>query len=329
VAREKLPSQSLLDTQAVLEMGAAEPAIGEEADEFARTRVSSPTRDAWRRFRRNRAALLSLGVILAMMIMAAFAPFMHTTDPTALNPELLNGGPNAAHWFGGDYVGRDGYSRVVYGLRVPLVVGFVGTLVTVLIGTLMGVVAGYFGRTIDSLLSRLTDVMFAFPGFILALIVVSLFGNAADSLGMGGAGRVLLLTVVFAVVGWPPLMRFVRSLALSMKEQQFIEAARTVGSGHWGIIRRHLLPNMWGLILVQSAFIVVATISNETVLSIFGLTVQQPNPDLGAMLYSGVQNIENSYWQVLFPGLVLAVLILALTFVADGIRDAVDPRGGG
>ncbi|HZU14721.1 MAG TPA: ABC transporter permease [Chloroflexota bacterium] len=329
MAQDRLPSRSLSHSEAEIELGAAEPLAADEADSFASTQISSPTRDAWRRFRRNKAAIIGLTVIVLMMIMAVFAPFMHTSDPTVPDPNVINGGPSPIHWFGTDYVGRDGYSRIVYGLRVPLIVGFIGTAITVIIGTLVGLIAGYVGRTIDSLLSRFTDIMFAFPGFILALIVVSLFGAAADSFGMGGAGRVLLLTVVFAAVGWPPLMRFVRSLALTMKEQQFVEAARTAGSRDWGIMRRHLLPNMWGLVLVQGAFIVVATISNETILSIFGLTVQQPNPDLGSMLFFGVQNIDNSYWQVVFPGVVLAILILALTFLADGIRDAVDPRARG
>jgi peptide/nickel transport system permease protein len=223
-------------------------------------------------------------------------------------------------------IGRDTYSRLVYALRIPLVIAFVGTILTVLIGTVLGVVAGYFGGMADSVLSRFTDLMFAFPGFTLSLIVVSLWGASVDRLGMGGTGRVILLTVVFSVVSWPALMRFVRSLALSMKEQQFVEAARTSGSGAWAIMQRHLLPNMYGLILVQAGFIIVAVISNETVLAIFGLTVQEPDADLGTILYNGVQNIGAGYWLVLFPGLVLALLILAFTFATDGVRDAVDPR---
>jgi len=326
MAEQELPSETVINAEGRVALGDDAPGAAAE-DEFAATRISSPARDAWRRFRRNKAAILGLSVIVVMVVMAILAPFMHTSDPAIPDPNVINGGPSPTHWFGTDFVGRDGYSRVLYGLRIPLIVGFVGTAITVLIGTVIGVTAGYFGSRVDAILSRFTDVMFAFPAFILALIVVSLFGTYADTIGMGGAGRVLLLTVVFAAVGWPPLMRFVRSLALSMKEQQFVEAARTVGTRDWGIMFGHLLPNMWGLILVQGAFIVVATISGETVLSIFGLTVQQPNPDLGSMLYFGVQNIDNSYWQVLFPGIVLAILILALTFVADGIRDAVDPRG--
>lgn len=326
MAQEKLPSDNLLHVSGERELGGDAPAAGADADEFASTRLSSPARDAWRRFRRNWAAMISLGIILLFILMAVFAPFMHTSDITRQDVNALAVGPNWQHWMGTDQNGRDTYSRLVFGLRVPLVVGIIGTAITVIIGTLLGVVSGYVGGLIDGLLSRFTDLMFAFPGFTLALIVVSLFGPAADKLGLGGTGRVIILTIVFALVSWPPLMRFVRSLALSMKEQQFVEAARTSGTRHWGIMWRHLLPNMWGLILVQGAFIVVGVISTETVLSIFGLTVQPPNPDLGAMLYEGVQNIGLSYWLVIFPGLVLAVLIVAFTFVADGFRDAIDPR---
>jgi peptide/nickel transport system permease protein len=326
--QQRDPSGNLIHTESAVELGAGEPLAADEADLFAATRVSSPTRDAWRRFRRNWAAIISLAVILGLIIMAVFAPFMHTSSPYLQHFDLVDNGPTGQHWFGTDLNGRDQYSRLLFGLRVPLVVGLVGTAITVIVGTLLGVISGYFGGTTDSLLSRFTDLMFAFPGFTLALIVVSLFGPALDPY-FGGAGRVMLLIIVFALVSWPPLMRFVRSLALSMKEQQFIEAAKTSGTGHWGIMFRHLLPNMWGLILVQASFIVVAVISTETVLSIFGLGVEEPNPDLGQMLYDGVERLGFNYWEVVSPSVALTMLILAFTFFADGVRDAVDPRSKG
>lgn len=326
--REQLPSQSQVNTEGRLELGADVPVAGYEAEKVETARVSSPTRDAWLRFRRNWAAMLALTVIIALILMAIFAPFMHTASPLQQNYDSLDQGPTVQHWFGTDATGRDQYSRLVFGLRVPLIVGIVGTVITVVIGTLLGVASGYSGGRIDSLLSRFTDLMFAFPGFTLALIVVSLFGPALDPYFAGG-GRVLLLTIVFALVSWPPLMRFVRSLALSMKEQQFVEAARTVGTSHWGIMLRHLLPNMWGLILVQGSFIVVAVITTATVLSIFGLGVQPPDPDLGQMLYEGVHRIGFNPWEVVFPSIVLTILILAFTFFADGVRDAMDPRAQG
>jgi ABC-type dipeptide/oligopeptide/nickel transport system permease subunit len=324
--REELPSHSLRRAIDEENLGALTPAE-EEAEQIAKTRVSSPGRDAWRRFRKNWAAMIALIVVLAAFFAAIFAPFLHTVNTATMDFLALNQGPSAQHWFGTDNIGRDLYSRVLFGLRPPLVISLVGTTITVILGTLIGVAAGYFGGTVDNILARVTDVMFAFPGFILALILASLYGSAFNF--MGGSGQAMILVIVFAIVGWPGLMRFVRSLSLSMREQQFVEAARTVGSSHWKIITRHLLPNMWGLILVQASFAIVGFIYTEAILSLFGLGVKEPNPDLGKLLIDGTQQMGFNDAAWVFPSLFLTVLILAFTFLGDGIRDAVDPRSRG
>jgi ABC-type dipeptide/oligopeptide/nickel transport system permease subunit len=324
--REELPSQSIRRAAEDVELGAMTPAE-EEAEQIAKTRISSPGRDAWRRFRKNWAAMLALFTVALAFFVAIFAPFLHTTNTATMDFLALSQGPNPHHWFGTDNIGRDLYSRVLYGLRPPLVISFIGTAITVILGTIIGVVAGYFGGTVDNILARVTDVMFAFPGFILALILASLYGSMFSF--MGGAGQALILVIVFAIVGWPGLMRFVRSLSLSMREQQFVEAARTVGSSHWKIIYRHLLPNMWGLILVQASFAVVGFIYTEAILSLFGLGVKEPNPDLGKLLIDGTSQMGNNDAAWIFPSLFLTILILAFTFLGDGIRDAVDPRSRG
>src|SRR5579884_169207 len=297
-----------------------------DAEIGAPTRVSSPLRDAWRRFRHNWAAMISLGVILIIVIMAVFAPFMHTSNPLNPNYLYLNGAPNGSNWFGTDGLGRDIYSRIVYGLRPPLLVGLIGTAITVIVGTGIGITAGYFGGVIDNLLSRFTDLIFAFPAFLLAILVVSLYGSVLDPV-FGGAGRVILLTIVFAGVSWPPLTRFVRSLALGLREQQFVEAARTSGSSSFKIIWRHLLPNIYGLLLVQASLITVGIIYNETTLSIFGLGVAPPNPDLGQMVYDGASQLGTGvqagiFAETIFPAVFLAVMLLAFSFIGDGVRDA-------
>jgi oligopeptide transport system permease protein len=289
------------------------------------TRVSSPTKDAWRRFKQNWAALISLTIIGLLILAAIFAPFLHTQNPLVLDYGFLNAAPNGSHWFGTDGVGRDEYSRLLFGLRVPLEVGMIGAAITLVIGSLIGVISGYAGGIIDSLLSRFTDVMFAFPSFLLALISVSLFGQSLDN-QFPSSGRIIILTIVFSIVSWPPLMRFTRSLAFALKEQQFVEAARTCGSSHWSIIRRHLLPNMWGLLLVQASFVVVGVIGTEAILSILGLGVPAPYPDLGRMLYDGQTVMDLNYWEVLIPSAFLTILILSFTFLGDGLRDAIDPR---
>jgi peptide/nickel transport system permease protein len=332
--RESLPSETLDRTAGQTgQAGAGTLAATEaeqEADRFSRTRVSSPGRDAWRRFRHNWAALISLTVILLVVFFAIFAPWLHTTDPNNFDFTAIHAAPSAHHWFGTDELGRDEYSRLLFGLRIPLIVSIIGTVITVALGMLLGVTAGYFGGRTDTLLARFTDIMFAFPGFTLALIIISLYGKTLDNApGLQGTGRLVVLIIVFGIVGWPALMRLVRSMSLSLVESQFVEAARTVGSSHWSILRRHLLPNMYGVILVQSAFIVVGFIYTEAVLSLFGLGVQPPTPDLGQMLINGSGSMGQNDSEVVFPAVMLTLLILAFTFLGDGIRDAVDPRSKG
>ena len=326
--RERAPSDSLQRAASQMDLSAVATPAGRETEEVVETRVSSPGKDAWRRFSHNWAAMASLITIILLILMAIFAPLLHASAPMAQNYSLLDQAPSGHHWFGTDGLGRDYYSRILYGLRVPLLVGIIGAVVTVILGTLLGALSGFLGGIIDSLLSRFTDLMFAFPGFTLALIVMSLFGPALDPY-FAGAGRLMMLILVFAVVGWPGLMRFVRSLALSMREQQFIEAARTSGTGTWGILRKHLMPNMYGVILVQASFIVVSFVYTEAVLSIFGLGVEPPNPDLGNMLYEGTQHLALNYWEAIIPSIFLTIIILAFTFLGDGVRDAVDPRSNG
>lgn len=284
-----------------------------------------PAAGAWRRYRENRAALIGLVILLALAAAAVLAPFLHTTDPLATDYGAIDQGPSWQHWLGTDGVGSDLLSRLLYGLRVPLFVSAVGTAITVSLGTLIGVTAGYRGGLTDALLSRSTDLVFAFPGFLLALIVAGLVGHSLDS-SLGGAGRVLLVTGVLSLVSWPALMRLVRSLTLVLSEQPFLDAARAFGCSDVAIITRHLLPNLWGLILVKASFIAVNMIGVESALSLFGVGVQSPNPDLGVMLFDGKDKMALNTWELLVPGVALSLIILAGTFIGSGLRDAFDPR---
>lgn len=288
--------------------------------------VRSPFKDAVRRYLHNWAAVLSLLVIVVLILGAIFAPLLHTSNPFTIDYNALNTGPSLAHWFGTDTEGRDEYTRILYGLRVPLEVSFIGTFFTVVLGLGFGLFAGFYGGVVDSVLSRFTDLMFAFPAFLLQIIIVTLFGGWFNARFPNGTGRAIILTIVFAIVSWPPLMRFVRSLALTLKEQQFIEAARTVGTPGFRIITRHLVSNVWGLVLVQAALTVAYIIGAEAVLSILGLGVSEPTPDLGSMLYDGTTYMDANAWGLIFPALFLTILIVAFTFIGDGVRDAVDPR---
>lgn len=323
--RPPLPTQSL-PYSGITETSGATMFEVETEEEDAQTRISTPMRDAVRRFMRNWAAVASLVVVVILILASIFAKYLHTSDPTALDYNALNQGPSLSHIFGTDPEGRDEYTRILYGLRVPFVVAFAGTALTVLVGLVLGVVAAFYGSWTDSILSRFTDLMFAFPAFLLAIILVTLYGGTFDTLYPGGVGRAIILTFVFALVSWPPLMRFIRSLVLSMKETQFIEAARTVGTSNFKIMLRHLVPNIYGLVLVQGALTVAFIIGTEAVLAILSLGVTEPTPDLGSMLYDGTNYWYANAWGVFFPSLFLTILIVAFTFIGDGIRDAVDPR---
>ncbi|MGH2343764.1 MAG: ABC transporter permease [Chloroflexota bacterium] len=288
---------------------------------------TSLSREASRRFMANRLSVASTVVILFLLLLAVLAnvlplqsPFHHGTDL------VLDSPPTRKHWAGTDGNGLDEFSRLIYGMRPAFAVGIIGQVITTVLGALLGVAAGYYGGWIDSILARLTDLIFAFPSFLLAFLVVGVFGSQVTQYG-GGTGSVVLITIVFALVGWPGLMRFVRGLTLSLKEQQFVEAARTVGTPNWKIIVRHILPNTWGLVLVQATFGVGAYISTEAVLSVLGLGVQNPNPDLGVMVNAGIGQLSLNPVEALAPSALLTIIVVAFAFVGDGLRDAIDPRG--
>jgi ABC-type dipeptide/oligopeptide/nickel transport system permease subunit len=324
--RVGMPSEERKDSEAAPGASSATMAEAYAGRKAGDTRVNSPFRDALRRFRTNWAAVFSLGLIILLTIAAIFAPLLHTVNPDTIDYNALSEGPSWTHWFGTDPSGRDEYSQLMYGLRITFVISYAGTFVTVFVGMSLGVVAGYYGKIVDALVSRFTDFMFAFPAFLLAIILVSLFGGAFDAFLPNGVGRAFILILVFGLVSWPPLMRFVRSLVLGMKESQFIEAARTSGTSNRRIMTRHLVPNLWGLVLVQAAFVAAFIIGTEAVLSIIGLGVNEPVPDLGRLLYDTASYMDQSAWGIFFPSLFLTLIILSFTFIGDGIRDAVDPR---
>ena len=284
-------------------------------------------REAMRRFMANRLAMLSLGVLILLILLAIFASVLPLIDPTVGDPFNQDSFPSRVHLLGTDDSGHDMLSAIIFGLRPALAVGIVGQVVTTILGVVIGVVAGFLGGWVDAALSRVTDLIFALPTFLLAFLVVAVLGPGWDNL-FGGTGRVILITFVFGLVGWPALMRFVRSLTLSFKEQQFVEAARTVGTSRWRIITRHILPNTWGLVLVQATFGVGGYIYTETTLSLLGLGVQPPNPDLGALVASGAQHIDINWLESVAPATMLAILVVAFAFLGDGLRDAIDPRVG-
>jgi peptide/nickel transport system permease protein len=272
---------------------------------------------ALRRFLRHRLAMGSLVVLLSLAIVAIFADFFAPypfDEPDFLNitiPPTTEG----KHYFGTDFLGRDTLSRVIYGLRTSLWVALVVSLLATVIGTTIGAIAGYFGGWVDNGLMRLTDLVLTLPG-LAVLLTLSVY------LGQGDPLRV---AVILALLFWTGFARIVRGTFLSLREKEFVEAAKASGAGDGRIIIRHMLPNAVGPIIVNATLIVAAAILTEAALAFLGFGVQPPNPALGVLIDEGQGEGLKYWWLVTFPGLVIVLIALCINFIGDGLRDALDP----
>ncbi|MCM8745591.1 ABC transporter permease [Thermomicrobium sp. CFH 73360] len=300
--------------------------------------------DAWRRFRKNRLAIAGLAYILFLAIVAIAAPVIAPHNP--VQSDVQHAGvfrqaawihdPNPMRtgtWeypLGTDSVGRDVFSRLVYGTRVSLVVGFVPMVFTVSIGMLVGLLAGYAGGRVDNLLMRFTDVVYAFPDLLLFIIMQVAFQDAWIGKLLNG---LVLLFITLSLVSWVTVARLVRGEVLALKQKEFVEAARAIGASGASIVARHIVPNTLGPIIVVAAYIVPGAIISEAILSYLGIgirpTVQLDAPfptSWGSMILEGSKAWESQPWMLIAPTLAVASITLAFTFVGDGLRDAFDPR---
>jgi ABC-type dipeptide/oligopeptide/nickel transport system permease subunit len=276
--------------------------------------------DAWQRFRRNRLAVLGLSIIVLLIIVAVISPllvhFGLIVDPIKQQVENIEVAPGQmGHPLGTDELGRDTLSRVMYGSRISLSIGILVQAIILPIGLAIGLSAGYFGGRIDNLLMRFTDIWYAFPDLIFVLVLVSVFGPSL--LSIFGA---------IALVNWVNLARLVRGQVLSIKEKEFIEAARSSGSAPFKLIVKHLLPNSLGPIIVTLTFGIPNAIFLEAVLSFLGVGIPPPTPTWGQMVFDGYEAIYANPTSVVFPALAIGFTLLAFSFVGDGLRDALDPR---
>lgn len=272
--------------------------------------------DAFERLRRNRMALFALFVIIFLIVIAIFAPWIAPYDPNAIQEGGSQQLPNAAYKLGTDGVGRDELSRIIYGSRISLSVGILVQFLIVLIGVPVGAIAAYAGGFTDNLLMRITDVMYAFPDLLFVIIFMAAFG---PSLGN--------IFIAIALTNWVGMARLTRGQLLSLKEKEFVEAARCLGVPAWKILFRHMLPNALGPIIVSVTFGIPGAIFIEAALSFIGLGVQPPTPTWGGMVNLGYQAIFSDAGLVIYPALAIAVTMMAFTFLGDGLRDALDPRG--
>ncbi|HRJ43724.1 MAG: ABC transporter permease [Caldilineaceae bacterium] len=276
----------------------------------------SESLQAWQRFRANRMSMVGLVVIILLVLMAVFAPFIAPYDPIE---DIFRGvrgvGPSWEHPFGYDHLGRDLLSRVIFGSRVALLVGLVATGISVLMGIVIGAAAGYFGGWVDTLLSRVVDTLMAFPVIALLLVLAAVLGPS-----------LVTTIVVIGFTGWARFARVVRAEVMSLKQQDFITAAKAMGVRDWRIIWRHLLPNVMGPVIVLASLGIGGIIILESALSFLGLGIRPPNPSWGGTLADGRAFILRYPHIAFFPGLMIVITVLAFNFLGDGLRDAFDPR---
>ncbi|MBB5782614.1 oligopeptide ABC transporter permease [Nonomuraea jabiensis] len=281
------------------------------------TTLASPRSLAARRFRRNRLALAGAVFLTAVGVLALAAPLVAGHDPNAVDLAAFREPPSAAHLLGTDSSGRDVFARLVYAGRVSLLVGLLSSLAAVALGTLLGALAGMFGGPVDAAVMRAADVVLSFPSLVVVVVL-------AGVLGPGAA----MLVLVFAACNWPTACRVVRGLTLSLREREYVQAARAFGAGRLTVIGRHVLPAVLPHVAVAGTLLVAQLILLEAVLSFLGLGVRPPHASWGNML-TDAQNltlIQTMPWLWLPPGLAIALTVLAVNFVGDGLRDAVDPK---
>jgi peptide/nickel transport system permease protein len=278
-------------------------------------KARGPWSDAWRRLRRNTGATVGGVVFLLIVAAAAAAPWLAPHDPVRLNVAESLEPPGPRHWLGTDQFGRDVLSRIVYGARVSVATGLVAVTISVVAGSVLGLVSGYYRGTVDLFVMRLVDVMLAFPGILLALVIIAVLGP-----NLGSA------MVAVGISGMPLFIRVVRSSTLSVREVQYVEAARATGGGDARIVFRHVLPNVLTPIIVLVTLGIPSAIIAGAALSFLGLGVRPPTPDWGDMLSRGRAFMTTAWWLSTFPGLAIMVIVLAINRLGDGLRDALDPR---
>ncbi|KQL48293.1 hypothetical protein AN963_00260 [Brevibacillus choshinensis] len=275
----------------------------------------SPWRMIVNRFKKNRRAMAGLWMVLVFLVVAIFAPWIAPHDPFEQNMQVMLESPSIHYFFGTDEFGRDIFSRVIYGAQISLMIGIVGVLISIVFGVALGTISGYFGGFVDSLVMRIMDIFMAFPSFLLALAIVSVLGP--------GMINVMIAIGIFSV---PTFARISRSSVISIKNKEYIEAARAMGGTHLFIIWKHILPNSIAPIIVLSTMRIATAILTAAGLSFLGMGAQPPTPEWGAMLSTGREYLRTAPHVSTIPGLAIMFMVLAFNMLGDGLRDALDPK---
>ena len=271
--------------------------------------------DALHRLRRHRLGMVGAFILLVTVVLALFGPSLVPYDPNVMDFNARFAPPSVQHIFGTDDFGRDTFSRVALGARVSLQVGIISVGLAATVGTLLGMLAGYGNRILDELIMRSMDVLYAFPAILLAIAIMAALGK-----GVGNA------MIAIGVVYIPIFARIARGSVLSVRNEEFVQAAKALGAGHGRILFRHIFPNILSPIIVETSLSLAFAILAEAALSFFGLGTQPPDPSWGRMLSEGRSYFRQSVWMGIFPGLAIMVTVMAFNFLGDGLRDALDPR---
>jgi len=273
--------------------------------------------DAWHRLRRNKAALTGMALLLIIVLLVIIGPMLNPWDHEIPDWDHYSTPPSldTGHLMGTDALGRDLFERVMVGGRVSLLVGLIATLVSLFIGVTYGAVAGYLGGRIDNIMMRAVDAIYALPFMFFVILLMVVFGR-----------NIFLIFVAIGAVNWLDMARIVRGQTLSLKNKDFIEAARASGASERSIVLRHIIPNLLGVVVVYVSLTIPQVILVESFLSFLGLGVQEPLTSWGALVNEGAQELETAPWSLLFPALFLAITLFAFNFIGDGLRDALDPR---
>jgi peptide/nickel transport system permease protein len=277
--------------------------------------VESPIRRAWAKLRHRKGAMVALAVLLVLAFLAIFAPLIAPYDPVKQGWATVRKAPSALFWFGTDEVGRDLFSRIIYGARASLSAGVISVSIALLLGVPVGLLAGYRGGWVDAIISRFTDAMLACPFLILAIAMAAFLGPSLSN-----------AMIAIGITAMPIFIRLTRGQVISVKVEDYVEAARSVGNTPFQIAFRHILPNIAPQLLVQATLTIATAIIAEAALSFLGLGQQPPQPSWGSMLNSAQRFLSNAPWMAIFPGLAIFVTVLSFNLLGDGLRDALDPR---
>ncbi len=294
-----------------------------------------PPPGAWARLRKNPIAVAAMVILGFIVFMAIFGPIIFKTDPHTTSKAQFQP-PSAQHFFGTDNNGRDCFARVLEGARISLLVGICGACISLVVGTTYGLISGYAGGRTDAAMMRFVEILYSIPRLIILILFTFIFDKhfktwltAHGQVELVGYSKIIILIVTLGLIEWLTMARIVRGQVLALKNLQFVSAARALGQSHTKIVFRHLLPNLAGIVIIYLTLTIPAVILDESFLSFLGLGIQAPQASWGSLLSDGAQVInpvKSYWWLLLFPALVMSVTLLALNFLGDAIRDALDPR---